>query len=222
MRIQEHIFQGFFGNKTKKDALKYYKEKEPKLLDNDKRLDEAIEEFQKKNSHHKKKVLAYNAFLQKKDQASLNALITEIKKLEGMFDEDEKSNDLERHQIEHIHGEIKKNNKDEDDTELKNIEREMMDDLTEIESLIDNTGNLWEKQIDIAERAGEILRDQQLQAQLDTLFKEESQIIAHEEVLLKNIDLKLGVLLRKTTLKLKDLEKTDDMNMQYREIKHIR
>ncbi len=222
MRIQEHLFQGFFGIKTKKDALKYYKEKEPKLLDIDKKLDGAIEAFQKKKSHHKQKILAYNAFLQKIDAESWHKLATEIKKLEGMFDEDERANDYEKKEIEYIKDELKHITKGEDDTELKNVEREMSDDTSELLTIVDNTGTLWEQQLGIAEKGDEVLKNTLLHTQLDTIFHEENHLISREEILLKNIDLKLGILLRKTTLKLRELERTTDMNMQYREIRHIR
>jgi len=59
MRIQEHIYQGFFGLKKKQDAGKYYHERIDKLKGVDKELDEVIEEFQKVLANHNNKIRSY-------------------------------------------------------------------------------------------------------------------------------------------------------------------
>ncbi|MFA5797548.1 MAG: hypothetical protein WC916_05975 [Candidatus Woesearchaeota archaeon] len=223
MRIQEHLFQGFFGVKKKKDSLKYHKQKENTLLEIDKQLDEAIESHQKKASNHRKKVLSYTRFIQKHDEESWKPLKEEILKLKGAFDEDELANNQERRKISKIVSEIKTIQKEDEDSELKNTEREMADGLHELESLLEEIGTIWEEQLKIADMETQtILSTSTIQERLNTILQEENRITSREEHILKEVDLKLGILLRKTTLKLRDLEKTKDMNIEYREIKHIR
>ncbi len=223
MRIQEHLFQGFFGIKKKKDSLKYHKQKENTLLEIDTQLDDAIESHQKKTSNHRKKVLNYARFMQKHDEESWTPLKEEILKLKGAFDEDELANDQERRKISKIVSEIKAIQKEEEDSELKNTEREMADGLHELESLLEEIGTIWEEQLKIADMETQtVLSTSTIQERLNTILQEENRITGREEHILKEVDLKLGILLRKTTLKLRDLEKTKDMNMQYREIRHIR
>ena len=95
MRIQEHLFQGYFGIKKKQDSEKYYNQRVGKLKGLDADLDKGIENFKTILENHRKKLDAYFAFLKNMDKISLEALKLEIKRLEGMFDIDEVANDSE-------------------------------------------------------------------------------------------------------------------------------
>ena len=82
---------------------------------------------------------------------------------------------------------------------------------------------LWQQQIDFIEKNDEeILESRENIKILSDILKEEDDILKMEESLLRKIDLKTGAILRKTTLKERDIERTKDMDMSYREIKHIR
>lgn len=223
MRIQEHIFQGFFGNKTKKDSVKYYNERVDKLRGLDSDLDACIDEFQKILNNHKQKIVAYNEFLKKLDKDYFEAFRKEVNKLEGMFDEDELANESSRRYVVKMENVLKEMTKNEDNADISGAEREAMQDLKELSRMIEHIKPLWEKQLDFMKRdTRDILANKDNIRILTEIFKEESGLLKMEENILRKIDLKTGNILRKTTLKLRNLEKTKDMSMQYREIKHIR
>ena len=223
MRIQEHLFQGYFGLKKKKDSAKYYHERVGKLrgLDND--LDKCIEDFQTILKNHKSKINAYDEFLKKLDLASFQAVKREVNKLEGMFDQDELANDSERKYVARIEGIINNLIGDEENSEINQLQKDTLNDLKELLRMIENIKPVWEKQLEFMKRdEREILSQKENIRVLTAMFKEESDILNMEESLLRRIDLKTGNILRKTTLKLRDVEKTKEMDMSYREIKHIR
>lgn len=222
MRIQEHLFQGFFGLKTKKDSAKYYTERVNKLRGLDTNLDNCISEFQKILENHKKKIIAYDEFLKELSVDSFNKVKREVIKLEGMFDEDELANESERRYIVKIENILIDMTKNEENTELSQIEKDTMQDLKELSRMIENIKPVWEKQLEFMKQDNEYIISKEGIRELTEIFKEESNLLKMEEALLKKVDLKTGNILRKTTLKMRDLEKTKDMNMTYREIRHIR
>jgi hypothetical protein len=223
MRIQEHIFQGYFGFKKKQDSAKYYNERVSKLKGLDANLDKGIENFQKILENHKKKLDAYFVFLKNLDKPSLALFKAEIKKLEGMFDIDEVANDNEEKYVLRIEEVLKELTANEDSSELNTMEKEVIDDVKSLHSLIESIGPLWSSQLAfIQKNDDEILGSKANIKIISDILKEESDILRVEESLLKKIDLKTGAILRKTSLKMHDVERTKDMNMAYREIKHIR
>jgi hypothetical protein len=223
MRIQEHLFHGFFGIHKKEDAAKYYSTRIDKLRGIDSSLDNAIEKFQIILGNHNTKLDAYIEFLKDFDKISFEKLKSEIMKLEGMFDIDEEANvDAERY-ILGIQETLKDLLKNEENNELTQLEREAMADLRELSKLLDSISPLWVAQIDfIKHNEGTIFDNKTNIKILSDILKEEGDILRMEEKLLKKIDLKTGTILRKTQLKMKDVQRTKDMNMTYREIKHIR
>lgn len=223
MRIQEHLFQGFFGIKKKKDSAKYYHECVDKLKGLDADLDKCIEEFQKILANHNKKINAYQYFLTRLDAPSMNSLRDEVKKLEGMFDEDDIANDAQRRYASKIEDLLREFIKNDENSELKSTGQDTINDLKELLRMIEHIKPLWQRQIDFMDKSNdEIIDIAENIKELTAIFKEESQLLRMEESLLKKIDLKTGNILRKTSLKLWDIEDTKDMNMRYREIKHIR
>ena len=224
MRGAEHLFHGFFGAKKKKqDSIKYYDERVQKMKGIDEKLDMGIEEFRKILANHKKKLEAYDMFLQKLDTASWHTVKAEIHKLEGMFDEDELSNEKEKKYIISITETIQKFLEVEDSDDIDMTEKEVLEDLRALRDVIEGVGPLWEMQLKFIEKNDqEILTDKNNIKILSDIFKEESDVLRMEETLLRKIDLKTGIILRKTSLKLRDLEDTKDLGVQYREIKYIR
>ena len=222
MRIQEHLFQGFFGLKTKKDSAKYYSEKVNKLKGLDTDLDNCISELQKILRNHNKKIKAYDKFLKELSVESFKKVKSEVMKLEGMFDQDELANESERRYIVKIENILTDMKKNEENSELSQMEKDTVQDLKELSRMIEYIKPLWEKQLEFMKQDIEYTTSKEGIGQLTQIFKEESDLLKMEEAFLKKIDLKTGNILRKTTLKLRDLEKTKDMNMTYREIRHIR
>lgn len=223
MRIQEHLYQGFFGIKKKKDASKYYHERIDKLKGFDKDLDTIIEAFQKILSNHNNKFRSYDEFLNKPGKDTFKAVRTEIQKLEGMFDEDELANDKEQKYVLKGADLLKEILADEESNELSQLEQESVNDMNELLRLLKAIEPVWQAQIDFIKQDDEqILSNQNNIKILSDILKKEGNIIHMEESLLKKIDLKTGTILRKTTLKERDIEKTKDMNMNYRDIRHVR
>ena len=223
MRIQEHIFQGYFGIKKKQDSEKYYNDRVSKLRGLDSDLDRGIENFKIILENHKKKLNAYFDFLKKMDSQSLNVLRNHIKVLQGMFDVDEVAYDSEHRYVLKIETILKDLIDNEESSDIGMMEKDVMHDVKSLHSLIESIGPLWQQQLEfIKKNDDEILGDKINIKVLSDILKEESDILRVEETLLRKIDLKTGAILRKTTLKMRDIEKTKDMNMNYREIKHIR
>lgn len=223
MRVQEHLFQGFFGINKKKDAGKYYHERVDKLKGIDNVLDSGIEQFQKILSNHNRKLSAYYEFLKKFDKESLQALREEIKHLEGMFDVDDVANREEERYMVKIENVLKELIANEESNELSGMEKDVVQDLKSLQQLLASIGPLWQQQIEfIKKNDEEIFGSKPNIKVLSDVFKEEGDIMLMEESLLKKIDLKSGAILRKTTLKMRGIEKTKDMNMEYRQIQHIR
>ena len=223
MRIQEHIYQGFFGLKKKKDAGKYYHECVDKLKGFDKDLDTVIEAFQHLLNNHNTKLKNYHEFLKKPSKDTFQAVRTEIEKLEGMFDEDELSNDKEqRHVLKGI-DKLKELTKDEESTELGQLEKDSVADLNELLRLLKAIEPIWQSQINFIKQSDDaILSNGNNLKILSNILKEEGDILQLEETLLRKIDLKTGNIIRKASLKEQDINKTKDMGMEYREIKYIR
>ncbi len=223
MRIDEHIYQGFFGLKKKKDARKYYHESVDKLKGLDSDLDDMINSFQTVLANHNNKIKSYLEFLKNQNKDTLQALRKEIEKLEGMFDQDELANDNEKKCCIKGISILQGLTTSEDSTELGQLEKDTLMDLSELMRLLKAMEPLWQQQIDFIEKEDEkILGDKKNVKILSDIFKEEEDILKMEESLLKKIDLKTGTLLRKTSLKEKDIERTKDMGMNYREIKYVR
>jgi hypothetical protein len=223
MRIQEHIFQGYFGFKNKQDSAKYYNQRVSKLKGLDADLDKGIENFLTILENHKKKIDAYFLFLKNLDKESLARLKDEINKLKGMFDVDEIANDSEGRHVLRIENILKDLIANEENAELNNMEKEAAEDVKSLHSLIESIGPLWEAQLEFVDKNDDlIIADKNNIRIIGDIFKEESNILRVEENLLKKIDLKTGAILRKTNLKMRDVERTKDMDMAYREIKHIR
>ena len=112
--------------------------------------------------------------------------------------------------------------KNEENTELSQMEKDTTQDLKELFRMIESIKPMWERQLEFMKQDDDYKLSKAGIKELTDIFKEESNLLKIEESLLKKIDLKTGNILRKTTLKLRELEKTKDMNMRYREIRHIR
>jgi hypothetical protein len=223
MRIQEHLYQGFFGLKKKQDASKYYHERVEKLKGFDKNLDTIITAFQQVLHNHTNKLNNYHEFLKKPNKDTLQIVRKEIEKLEGMFDEDELANNKEQKYALKGIDELKEVLKNEESLELGQLEKESISDLNELLKLLKSIEPVWQAQIDLIKHNDEeILKDNNNIKILSDILKEEGDILRMEETLLKKIDLKTGTILRKTTLKERDIDKTRDMGMNYREVKHVR
>ncbi len=140
-----------------------------------------------------------------------------------MFDEDELANEEERRYALKIEEILKDLTKTEENSEIGQIQQETLQDLNELKRMLESIQPLWQRQLDfITKTTQEILSSPANLKILSDIFKEEGEVLKIEEALLRKIDLKTGSILRKTTLKLRDLEKTKDMNLQYRNIEHIR
>jgi hypothetical protein len=223
MRIQEHIYQGFFGLKKKQDAGKYYHERVDKLKGFDSKLDEIIKAFQQILGNHNNKLKTYHEFLNKPNKETFHAVRKQIEKLEGMFDEDEVNNNKEEQYVLKGIETIKEMTKDEESADLGQLENNSVTDLNELLNLLRSIGPLWQAQLDfIKKNDEEILGNPQNIKILSDILREEGDVLRMEESLLKKIDLKTGMLLRKTALKEKDIQKTKEMDMSYRDIKYVR
>jgi hypothetical protein len=223
MRIQEHIYQGFFGLKKKQDAIKYYHERVDNLKGFDKDLDMIIEAFQQILANHTNKLNNYHKFLEKPNSERFQAVRKEIEKLEGMFDEDEVANNKGQKYVIKGINELERLTKNEECVELGQLERESISDLKELSRLLRSIEPVWQAQIEfIKKNDEEILGDTNNLRILSDILKEEGDILKMEESLLRKIDLKTGTILRKTTLKERDIDRTKDMDMKYRELKYIR
>ena len=223
MRIQEHIYQGFFGLKKKQDAGKYYHERVEKLKGFDSNLDAILKAFQHLLAGHSSKLNNYHEFLIKPNKETLHAVRKEIEKLEGMFDKDDLDNDTEKKYTLKSIDIIQNIAKNEDSLELGQIEKESINDLNELLKLLKSIEPVWQSQIDFIKRNDEeILGNIENIKILSDILKEEGDIMRMEESLLRKIDTKTGSLLRRTTLKENDIKKTEDMDMTYREIKYVR
>lgn len=223
MRVQEHLFQGFFGGKKKKDALKYYKERVEKLKQIDSKLDSCIFDFQRIANDHKKNLARFNAFIKNPTTNTLAALKQEISTLENLTGQDEEVNEAEERHVLQIKTILDTLMKEEDSEDLKLMEKETLDELHELDKLLCNIECLWEVQLEFVKKEDVlILSDIRHSKVLGDIMKEEADILAMEEQLLRKINLKLGNILRKTTLKLKEIEEAKDSNLQYREIKYAR
>jgi len=223
MRVQEHIYQGFFGLKKKQDASKYYREQVHKLKGFDSDLDEVIEAFQHVLNNHNNKLNNYHEFLKKPNKETFKAVRSEIQKLEGMFDEDELSNNKEQRYVLKGIDKLKELATNEESAELGQLEKENLADLNELLRLLKTIEPVWQSQIDFIKKNDEaILGDRNNLKILSDILKEEGDILQMEETLLRKIDLKTGTVLRKAALKEQDINKTKDMGMEYRDIKYIR
>jgi hypothetical protein len=223
MRIQEHIYQGFFGLNKKKDASKYYSERVDKLKGFDKGLDTIIESFQGILNNHTVKLNNYQEFLKKPNKDTFKNVRSEIEKLEGMFDEDELANDKEQRYVLKGIDELKKLIDNEESSELGQLEKESVADLNELIKLLKAIEPVWQAQIDFIKQNDEmILGDVTNIKILSDILKEEGDILRMEESTLRKIDLKTGIILRKATLMERDIERTKNMDMNYREVKHVR
>jgi hypothetical protein len=223
MRIQEHIYQGFFGLKKKQDASKYYAECVDKLKGFDKDLDMVIEAFQQVLNNHAMKLKSYHEFLKKPNSETFRAVRQEIEKLEGMFDEDEVANNKEQRYVLKGINQLKDLTKDEESTELGQLEQESINDLNELLKLLKAIEPVWQAQIDFIKQTDDmILKDGKNIKVLSDILKEEGDVLKMEESILRKIDLKTGTILRKATLKERDIERTKNMDMNYRDIKYVR
>jgi len=223
MRINEHIYQGFFGLKKKKDAGKYYRESVDKLKGLDEDLDEVIKSFQNIILNHNSKIKSYYEFLKKPSKESFKAVRVEIEKLEGMFDADELDNDKEQKSCLKGIDILKELIKNEESSELGQLEQETINDLNELMRLLKSIEPIWQKQIDIMEKTDEeIVNNKENIKILSDILGREETLLRMEETLLQKIDLKTGSLLRKTTLKERDIQRTKDMDMSYRDVRHVR
>jgi hypothetical protein len=223
MRIQEHMYQGFFGLKKKQDAAKYYTECVDKLKGFDKDLDTVIEAFQQVLNNHAIKLKNYHEFLMRPSKETFQPVRKEIEKLIGMFDEDELANNKEQRYVLKSITQLKDLTKEEESTELGQLEQESITDMNELLKLLKTIEPVWQAQIDFIKQNDElILNDNNNIKVLSDILKEEGDVLKMEESLLRKIDLKTGTILRKATLKERDIERTKDMDMNYREIKYVR
>jgi phosphomevalonate kinase len=223
MRVQEHIYQGFFGLKKKQDAGKYYHERMEKLKGMDKELDTVIEEFQKILSNHDVKLKSYYNFVNKPGKDTLQAVRKEIEKLEGMFDEDELANDKEQKYVLKGIDELKDLTKNEESSEMGQLESEVVSDLNELLRLLRSIEPVWQAQIDFIKKNDEEILENKINIKvLSDILKEEGDILRMEESILQKIDLKTRTILRKTSLKEQDIGKTEDASLRYRDIRYIR
>ena len=223
MRIEEHIYQGFFGLNKKENAGKYYHERVEKLKGFDKDLDIVIEAFQNILINHNTKLNAYQTFLNHMNADTFQKVRDEIEKLEGMYDKDGLSNDKEEKYVLKNRDVLSALTKNEESTELGQLEKESVNDLNELLRMLQAIEPVWQAQIDfIRTNSNEIFKDTIKIQELSNILKKEGEILKMEEILLRKIDLKTGSILRKTTLKEKEMDKTKDMDMNYRELKYIR
>lgn len=223
MRIQEHMYQGFFGLKKKQDAGKYYKEYVEKLKGLDEDLDTVIKTFQNILLNHNSKLNSYSEFLKKPSKDTFRAVRNEIKKLEGMFDDDELANNKGQKYILKGIDRLESLTKNDESPELGQLSRENLNDLKELSNLLRSIKPVWQSQIDfIRMNDDEILSNANNIRILSDILKEEGNILRMEETLLRKIDMKTGTILRKASLMEKDIQKTKDMDMRYREVKYIR
>ena len=111
----------------------------------------------------------------------------------------------------------------EESTELGQLEKESITDLNEMLRLLKAIEPVWQAQIDFIKQTDELILSNNNNIKiLSDILKEEGDILRMEESILRKIDLKTGTILRKTTLKERDIERTKNMDMNYREIKHVR
>jgi len=222
MRVQEHLFQGFFGLKKKQDAGKYYHEHLEKLKGLDGDIDAVIGSFQKVLLNHDKKLKSYSEFLAKPNADTFRNVRLEIEKLEGMFDEDELANDREQRYVLKDITALKELAKEEDASDLGQLEHDNIVDLNELSRMLRTIEPIWQAQIDFTKKSDkEALSNENIQI-LSRILKEEGDILRMEETLLKRIDMKTGALMRKTELKEQSIKGTKDMGMEYREIRRIK
>lgn len=223
MRIQEHIYQGFFGLNKKEDASKYYHERVEKLKGFDKDLDTIIEAFQNILKNHNNKLNVYQKFLSNMNKDTFQKMREEIEKLEGMYDEDELANDKEQKYVLKGRDALNSITNNEESAELSQMEKESITDLNELMRLLQAIEPVWQAQIDfIKNNDNDVFKESIKIKELTAILKKEGEILRMEEILLRKIDLKTGAILRKTTLKEKGIDKTKDMDMNYRELKYIR
>lgn len=224
MRIQEHIYQGFFGLNKKENAGKYYHERIEKLKGFNKDLDIIIVAFQNILTNHDSKLKSYQNFLDNMNSDTFQNVKKEIKKLEEMYDEDELENDKEQKYILRNIDILKNLTKNEESIELNQLETESIADLNELLRLLENIEPVWQAQIDFIKNneATDIFNNSIKITELSNIFKKEGEILKIEETLLRKINLKTNVILRKTSLKEREIEKTKNMDMNYRELKYIR
>jgi len=148
MRIQEHMYQGFFGLKKKQDAAKYYTECVDKLKGFDKDLDTVIEAFQQVLNNHAIKLKNYHEFLMRPSKETFQPVRKEIEKLIGMFDEDELANNKEQRYVLKSITQLKDLTKEEESTELGQLEQESITDMNELLKLLKTIEPVWQAQID--------------------------------------------------------------------------
>ena len=223
MRVQEHIYQGFFGLKKKEDVAKYYNDRLKNLKGIDSDIDRIIQAFEIVLENHKKKLDTYVEFVKDSSNHNLKKLKQEIQRLEGMFDQDEVENDTEKRFTLKVIDKIKDLIKTEESSDLKSIQNETLRDLSDLSKLLDSMGPVWQAQLDfIKKNDDEIIHDNQSTKLLSAILHEESQILKMEEDLLRRIDNKTGNVIRKTELRVSDMEKTKDMNLEYRDIRFVR
>jgi hypothetical protein len=223
MRIQEHLYQGFFGIKKKQDAAKYYKERVEKINSLDKKIDSVIDSYQKLLSNHNSKREKCLKFVQNPTLNNLKIARIEVEKLEGMFDEDELANNSEQDHVKAMLSEVKQLSKTEESEEMKILESDLTSELEDLLRVLKSLEPVWQNQIDFIKRSDDaIMIEKTSISKLGVIIATEDSILKREEELLRKIDLKIGAMLRKTDLKEQSIEKTADMNMRYREIRHIR
>lgn len=223
MRIQEHIYQGFFGLNKKQNANKYYHERVEKLKGFDTDLDNIINAFQNILTNHTNKLLAYQKFLNNRSIKTFTNVKKEIQKLEGIYDEDELANDKERKYIVRGRDLLESLTKNEESIELKQLQKESISDLNELLRLLEEIEPIWQKQIDfISGNDDKMYADVDKIKELSMIFQREGEILKMEETLLRKIDLKTGSILRKISLKEKGISKTKNSDVNYRELKYIR
>lgn len=222
MRVQEHIFQGYFGNKKKKDALKYFKERVDKLKKADEKLDECIADFQRIVADHRKNLARFNDFVRTPSNITLESLKEEIKTLEDLTGNDEEVNEQEEKHILHVKNVLEEISKDEENLELKSLQKEAIEEIKELDRLLCSIESLWDIQLEFVKKENNVLLSNLKHSKvLGDILKEESDILNMEEQLLRKIDLKIGNILRKTTLMLRETEEARNSNIQYKEIKNI-
>ncbi|MGV8087396.1 MAG: hypothetical protein ACP5N1_07225 [Candidatus Woesearchaeota archaeon] len=223
MRIQEHMYQGFFGLNKKQNANKYYHERVEKLKGFDEDLDNIITAFQNILTNHNNKLVTYQKFLNNRNSNTFNDLRNEIQKLKGIYDEDELANDKEQKYVIKGRDLLHSLTKNEESVELGQLQKESISDLNELLRLLEEIEPLWQKQIDfISDNNEKVHNDIDKIKELSAILQREGEILRMEETLLRKIDLKTGSILRKTSLKEKGIAKTKNSDVNYRELKYIR
>jgi len=223
MRIQEHLFQGYFGYKKKEDSVKYYNERVGKLKGLHSELDAALDQLSQILENHENKITAYLEFLKGYNKQTLDTLKKEIKVIEEMFIVDEGATELEDRYILKVEDSLGKLSKNETSTELNALEKEILEDISSLHQLLTTLAPLWKAQLQFVNKNDdEILSDKSTVKIFSDVLKEEGDILKIEQNLMKKIDIKTGSLLRKTTLLANDVDRTRDMGMAYRDIRHIR